>query len=117
MLRKLRHKRGMTLQDVVDAADMRSISLSSLSRYERGLATPSPEVAHRLADVLLMSPAQRATLLWRVSRGLREEIGVMRIAEDVRVALVACARREGTTPAELLRRIVLKYTRRQDDQG
>lgn len=54
-LRELREAAGLTLTVLAEAA---GISAADVSRYERGLVTPSADVLFRLADALDVQPGE-----------------------------------------------------------
>lgn len=54
-IKELRSKKGMTQEDLADAANL---FRTYMSRIETGLANPSLTVIHALANALAVSPGQ-----------------------------------------------------------
>jgi len=98
-LRELRHMHGWTMLDLVARS---GVSKATISRIERGTATPRPNAAHRLAAALGVAP--------RAIAELRSVVPVLPLAPPRARRLAPAVRREAGLDPPLghhrLRRLV-----------
>lgn len=95
-IRERRHERNLSLQELAGSA---KISVSHLSRVERGLTLPSMAITVRIADGLSVSPeeltsmtAEEADRDARLTAALIQSGVDPEIAHDIRDSISAAAR-------------------------